>query len=124
MNPQIGAHQHSLPQPLPSQSIQQQQSIAHSFTQPKLVAQQQLTANPNPPNINHNGQYGPYSNPYGALPPNPYGMANPAAAYGQGGYPGLNMAASNQYPMAGPMNDQMGSAGGGMNYDYLNEFLY
>jgi len=120
--PQIAAHQHSLPQPLPSSSSQQPSSI----TQPKLVAQQSLTANPSPGNIVHSGNYGPYSNPYNT--PNPYAASpNPYAASGLGGYPGLlNMAASQQYPM-NMMSDQMGGPGG-MNYDYLSSlndpFMY
>lgn len=107
-----------------------------SFQQ--TVAQQQLTANPNPANIDHNANYGPYNNPYA----NPYAAqnpyANPAANYPnpggsypnpaalQGGYPGLlNMAASQQYPIGA--EQQMGQMGGlgGMNYDYLNDpFMY
>lgn len=101
-----------------------------------MVAQQQLTANANPPAIVHNANYGPYSNPYSntnpyaggnpyaaAIQQNPYSNSNPYAALA-----GLNMAASSQYPigvdqMAG---GQMGQLGG-MNYDYLmnsNDFMY
>lgn len=60
----IGAHQHTLPQPLPAAAsvpLQHQQlSPQQAITQPKLVAQQQLTANPNSANILHNANYGPY----------------------------------------------------------------
>lgn len=141
----IGTHQHTLPQapslqsaaaassPLPLHHQQQQQlSAQQAITQPKLVAQQQLTANPNSGNIIHNANYGPYSNPYGAAaagPLNPYeSLANPLAG-GPNPYGGLNMAASQQYPthhhqsqFGNPM-EQL-AAGNGMNYDFLNEFLY
>ena len=129
----IAAHQHQLPQPAPSSPSAQQaiQPQPSSLTQPKLVAQQQLTANQNPPAIVHNANYGPYSSPYSNS--NPYAAAgNPyAAAIQQNPYAalaGLNMAASSQYPIG---VDQMaggqlgGQLGGLPNYDYLNDaFMY